>query len=43
MRKRVRKKLRLAEFQEFGVALRFRLDPALSQGGPSPPAPRSRI
>jgi uncharacterized protein YggL (DUF469 family) len=31
MRKRVRKELRLAEFQEFGVALRFRLDSALSR------------
>ena len=30
MRKRLRKKLRLGEFQEFGLELRFRLDPALS-------------
>ena len=30
MRKRLQKKLRLGEFQEFGFELRFRLDPALS-------------
>ena len=31
MRKRLRKKLRLGEFQELGFELRFRLDPALRE------------
>jgi hypothetical protein len=31
MRKRLRKKLRLGEFQEFGFELRFRLEPTLGQ------------
>ena len=31
MRKRLRKKLGLGEFQEFGFELRFRLDPALGE------------